>query len=123
MSAETNNSVHNNDKAKGGPVSTEKSAERDYATTEEICEAVERLTEAERGRIYRAAQYAILGTEYTDPLELLGEAVQRTLEGVGVKRWAALAQGCALRRLPHQDHAIHSGRIQQFHLTVPDCAS
>jgi len=85
MSAEKNNSAHKNDKAKGGPVSTEKSAERDYATTEDICEAVERLTEAERGRIYRAGQYALFGTEYTDPLELLGEAVQRTLEGVGVK--------------------------------------
>ncbi|MES2282516.1 MAG: hypothetical protein V4542_13975 [Pseudomonadota bacterium] len=66
-------------------MTTENTAERDYATTEDICEAVERLTEAERGRIHRAAQYALLGTEFTDPLELLGEAVQRTLEGVDVK--------------------------------------
>ncbi|WP_244138166.1 hypothetical protein [Burkholderia vietnamiensis] len=56
-----------------------------YATAEEIGEAIEMLTEAELGRIHRAAQYALFGTEYTDPLELLGEAVQRTLEGVGVK--------------------------------------
>lgn len=55
------------------------------ATAEEVCEAIESLTEAELGRIHRAAQYALFGTEYTDPLELLGEAVQRTLEGVGVK--------------------------------------
>jgi len=54
-------------------------------TAEEVCEAIESLSEAELGRIHRAAQYALFGTEYTDPLELLGEAVQRTLEGVGVK--------------------------------------
>lgn len=62
-----------------------KLSDRAYATAEEIGEAVERLTEAELGRIHRAAQYALFGTEYTDPDELLGEAVQRTLEGVGVK--------------------------------------
>ena len=55
------------------------------ATAEEVCEAIESLSEAELGRIHRAAQYALFGTEYTDPLELLGEAVQRTLEGIGVK--------------------------------------
>lgn len=85
MSAEARNSAHNNDKAKGDPVTTEKSADHAYATAEEICEAVERLTVTELGRIRRAAQYALFGTEYTDPLELLGEAVQRTLEGVGEK--------------------------------------
>lgn len=57
----------------------------EYATAEEICDAVERLTEVELGRIRRAAHYAIFGTEYTDPLELLGEAVKRTLEGADVK--------------------------------------
>lgn len=62
-----------------------KPPDREYATAEEIGEAVEGLTEAELGRIQRAAQYALFGTEYTDPQELLGEAVQRTLEGVGVK--------------------------------------
>lgn len=85
MSAETKSSAHNNDKAKGGPVTTRKSAERTYATAEEICEAVERLTEPEVGRIHRAAQYVLFGTEYTDPQELLNVAVERTLEGVGFK--------------------------------------
>lgn len=85
MSAGTKSSAQNNDKAKGGSLTTGESAERAYATTEEICEAVESLTEAELGRILRAAQYVLLGTEYADPQELLGEAVQRTLEGVGVK--------------------------------------
>lgn len=85
MSAEARISAHNNDNAKGAPVTTGKSADHAYATADEICEAVERLTEAELGRIHRAAQYALFGTEYTNPLELLSEAVQRTLEGVGVK--------------------------------------
>lgn len=85
MSAEARNSAHNNDNGKGIPVTTGKSADHAYATAEEICEAVERLTEAELGRIHRAAQYALFGTEYSNPLELLSEAVQRTLEGVGVK--------------------------------------
>ena len=85
MSAEARNSAHTNNGAKGGHVTTGKSSDHAYATAEEICEAVERLTEAELGRIHRAAQYAIFGTEYTDRLELLGEAVQRTLEGVGIK--------------------------------------
>lgn len=66
-------------------MTTEKSADHAYATAEEICEAVERLNEAELGRIHRAAQYVLFGTEYTDPQELLGETVQRTLEGVGAK--------------------------------------
>lgn len=66
-------------------MTTGKSATHDYANTEEICDAVERLTKDEIGRIHRAAQYALFGTEYTDPQELLGEAVRRTLEGVGTE--------------------------------------
>lgn len=85
MSARAKNAVHINNEAKGGYVTTGKPPDRAYATAEEIGEAVDGLTAAELGRIYRAAQYALFGTEYTDPLELLGEAVQRTLEGVGVK--------------------------------------
>lgn len=83
MSAMPKNAAHTNNEAKGGYVTTGK-PDRAYATADEIGEAVENLTEAELGRIHRAAQYALFGTEYTDPLELLGEAVQRTLEGVGV---------------------------------------
>lgn len=70
---------------KGGSVTVERPPDRAYATAEEVCEAIESLTQAELGRIHRAAQYALFGTEYTDPQELLGEAVRRTLEGVGVK--------------------------------------
>lgn len=85
MSAKAKIAAHTNNEAKGGYVTAGKPPDREYATAEEICEAVDSLTEAELGRIHRAAQYALFGTEYTDPQELLGEAVQRTLEGVGVK--------------------------------------
>ena len=85
MSAKARDAAHTNNEVNGGYVTTANPSDRAYATAEEIGEAVESLTEAELGRIHRAAQYALFGTEYTDPLELLGEAVLRTLEGVGVK--------------------------------------
>ena len=85
MSAMAKNAAHTNNEAEGGYLTTGKLPDRAYATAEEIGEAVENLTEAELGRIHRAAQYALFGTEYTDPLELLGEAVLRTLQSVGVK--------------------------------------
>ncbi len=50
---------------------------------DEICEAYENLTEMEHARLFRAAQYCLYGTEYADPLELLSEALLRTLAGVG----------------------------------------
>lgn len=86
MSARAKIVVHINNEAKGSNVTARKPPDREYATAEEIGEAVDGLTEEELGRIHRAAQYALFGTEYTDPLELLGEAVQRTLEGVGVRK-------------------------------------
>jgi hypothetical protein len=85
MSARAKNTVHINNEGKGGYVTSGKPTDRAYATAEEIGEAVDGLTAAELRRIYLAAQYALFGTEYTNPHELLGEAVQRTLEGVGVK--------------------------------------
>ena len=85
MSARAKNAVHIINEGNGGYVTSGKPTDRAYATAEEIGEAVDGLTAAELGRIYRAAQYAVFGTEYTNPHELLGEAVQRTLEGVGAK--------------------------------------
>lgn len=85
MSARAKNAAYINNEEKGGYVTNGKPPDRAYATAEEIGEAVDGLSAAELRRIYRAAQYALFGTEYTNPLELLGEAVQRTLEGVGVK--------------------------------------
>src|SRR5207247_5141568 len=60
-------------------------------------EAIEALTEEELLRIKSAAKYALFGTEYTDPLELLGEAVARTLEG---------ADGGAGRHWPKTVHFV-----------------
>lgn len=52
-----------------------------FANAEEICSAIESLTEIQLARLKQAGQYALFGTEYTDPLELLGEAVLRAMEG------------------------------------------
>lgn len=84
MSAAACIAAHTYNGNKGGYVTAGRPPDRAYATAEEISEAVESLTEAELGRIHRAAQYALFGTEYMDPDELLGEAVLRTLEGAGV---------------------------------------
>ena len=59
------------------------SDQRRNATKEEICSAYTMLTEIELARLERAAKYALWGTEYTDPLELVGEAITRLLEGAG----------------------------------------
>ncbi|WP_240523475.1 hypothetical protein [Polaromonas sp. AER18D-145] len=62
-------------------MSLEEPPDDKYANAEEICEAIETLTEEELVRINSAAKYALFGTEYTDPLELLDEAIVRALEG------------------------------------------
>ena len=51
----------------------------EYATPEEISDAVGRLTVEERIRLEKIARILIWGTEYSDPLELLSEAVKRAL--------------------------------------------
>ena len=50
-----------------------------HATAEEFAEAVARLTAAELLRLRKRAVLQIWGTEYTDPMELLGEAVKRAM--------------------------------------------
>ena len=87
MSAEATNSARTSDEAKGGHVTTAESLDRAYATAEEIAEAIEMLTEAELGRLHRAARYALFGTEYTDPLELLSEAVPAAVISIIVVAW------------------------------------
>lgn len=57
MSAETRNSAHDNDKAKGGPVTTAKSAYHAYATAEEICEAVERQTKTAVATLHATGEW------------------------------------------------------------------
>ena len=63
---------------------------RRHATKEEICTAYAKLTDVELVRLEKAAKYSLWGTEYTDPLELVGEAIARLLEGAdgeGGRHW------------------------------------
>lgn len=78
-------------------MSQEEHPEDKYATVQEICEAIEVLTEQELLRIRSAARYSLFGTEYADPMELLNEAVVRTLAG---------ADGGAGRRWPKTVHFV-----------------
>lgn len=50
-----------------------------HATPEEVAAAVAALRPDELLRLKRRAQLQILGTEYTDPMELLNEAVRRAM--------------------------------------------
>jgi len=50
-----------------------------HASPEEVAQAVARLRPEEMLRLKKRAGLQIWGTEYTDPLELLGEAVRRAM--------------------------------------------
>ncbi len=50
-----------------------------HASPEEVAEAVAKLLPEELWRLRKRAEFQIWGTEYTDPLELLGEAVRRAM--------------------------------------------
>lgn len=50
-----------------------------HASPEEVAVAVANLRPEERRRLKRRAEIQIWGTEYTDPMELLGEAVKRAM--------------------------------------------
>lgn len=50
-----------------------------HASPEEVAEAVAKLLPEELWRLRKRAELQIWGTEYTDPLELLGEAVRRAM--------------------------------------------
>lgn len=54
------------------------SSER-HATVEELSRALTMLTAAEQLRLYSRARLLVWGTEYTNPQELLNEAVKRAL--------------------------------------------
>lgn len=54
------------------------SSER-HASVEELSRALTMLTAAERLRLFARARLLVWGTEYTDPQELLNEAVKRAL--------------------------------------------
>lgn len=57
---------------------SEPSSER-HASVEELSRALMLLTSAERLRLFARARQLVWGTEYTDPQELLNEAVKRAL--------------------------------------------
>lgn len=50
-----------------------------HASVEELSHALTTLTAAERLRLFARARLLVWGTEYTDPQELLNEAVKRAL--------------------------------------------
>ena len=50
-----------------------------HASVEELSRALMMLTSAERLRLFARARLLVWGTEYTDPQELLNEAVKRAL--------------------------------------------
>ena len=50
-----------------------------YASVEEFSSALMMLTSAEQLRLFARARLLVWGTEYTDPQELLNEAVKRAL--------------------------------------------
>lgn len=50
-----------------------------YASPEEVAEAVANLRPEQLWRLKKRAKLQIFGTEYTDPMELLGEAVRRAM--------------------------------------------
>lgn len=56
-----------------------------FATADEIRSAIEALTVEEFGRLRRAASAFLYGSEYKDPLELMNEAIVRTMRGAGEK--------------------------------------
>lgn len=53
------------------------------ATAEQIRAAIEGLTDEDYARLRRAGSAFLYGSEYTDPLELMNEAVARAMHGAG----------------------------------------
>ena len=65
-------------KSQGGAVPPKPPSER-HASVEELSRALMMLTASERLRLFARARLLVWGTEYTDPQELLNEAVKRAL--------------------------------------------
>lgn len=62
------------------------------ATSDELRQAIERLTDTELYKLKKAAGYLLYGSEYQDPLELLNEAILRAMNA------AAGGQGRAWKK-------------------------
>jgi DNA-directed RNA polymerase specialized sigma24 family protein len=56
---------------------------KQWATAEQIRAAIENLTVEDLGRLRRAVSGFLYGSEFTDPLELVNEAIARALRGAG----------------------------------------
>ncbi len=57
-----------------------------FATEDEVRAAIEELTDEEFARLRRAARAFLFGSEYKDPIELMNEAIVRTMRGAREKR-------------------------------------
>lgn len=62
------------------------------ATSDDLRQAIERLTDTELYKLKKAASYLLFGSEYQDPLELLNEAILRAMKA------AAGGQGRAWKK-------------------------
>lgn len=56
------------------------------ATAEQIRAAIEGLTDEDYSRLRRAGLAFLYGSEYTDPLELMNEAIARAMQGAGQEK-------------------------------------
>lgn len=52
----------------------------DFATPDDIREAISALSKADHYRIYKAARFCLWGTGYADPQEIINEAILRTMK-------------------------------------------
>ena len=84
----------------GGAVPPKLPSER-HASVEELSRALMMLTAGERLRLFARARLLLWGTEYTDPQELLNEAVKRALMAAsGAKQDGERGRPWPLDRVP-----------------------
>ena len=84
----------------GGAVPPKLPSER-HASVEELSRALMMLTAGERLRLFARARLLLWGTEYTDPQELLNEAVKRALIAAsGAKQDGERGRPWPLDRVP-----------------------
>ena len=87
-------------KTQGGAVPPKLPSER-HASVEELSRALMMLTAGERLRLFARARLLLWGTEYTDPQELLNEAVKRALIAAsGAKQDGERGRPWPLDRVP-----------------------
>lgn len=71
------------------------------ATAQELALAISRLTPAERLRLRKKAEILLWGTEFSDPMELLNEAVKRAMVGAsGTPQEGERGRPWPLERVP-----------------------